>query len=106
MNTEIFFLTAGLALLTAAIACVIAWIAILKLEDFRGQLKKAWEVLPEHRKTLENLTALAASQERGIILFAQKIYQQEETIRLIKEDVVTQKQVKNIIHDALSKELN
>lgn len=113
MNTEIYFLTAGLALLTAAIACIIAWVAILKIEsikkqadDLERQINNAWEVIPAHRKTLDNLIAVAASQDRGIVLFAQKIYAQEEALKNFKQDLVTQRQVAAIVHDALTKEAN
>ena len=101
MNTEIFFLIAGVGLCAGVFGCVVSWAAILKASEISRDLEKTWEVISEHKQTQCKQIELATSQDRAIILFARKIYALEQALKDAKEDLVTQKQIRALIRESM-----
>ena len=106
MNNELFFILSGLALLIGSVACIIAWAAILKYSELCKMISDVAKVTGDHKQAIDSLINLTGSQDRAIVLFARKIYAQEETLSSLKEDLVTQKQVAALVHDAITREAN
>lgn len=112
MNIEAaFFLTIGAAGISAALFMSIwAVLKVLELSNALSEItksnEKAWECITHHRKTLANLTSVSSSMDRGIVLFAQKIYSQEQELSTLKQDLVTQRQVQALVQEALREVAN
>lgn len=106
MSEELFFILSGLALLSGVFASILSWALLLKYDELSMRVKIALDVINDQQAKIDNLMNFVSSQDRAIVLFAQKIYQQEQALKDAKEDLVTQKQIRALIKESLTQEAN
>lgn len=106
MNEELFFILSGVALLSGVFASILVWALLLKYDEISRRVKIALDVINDQQGKIDNLTAVHLSLDKGIILFAQKLYQQEEALGSLKSDLVTQRQVQALVQEALREVAN